>query len=430
MKIFADLHLHSKYSRATSRNMDLEHISRGAKIKGIQLVGTSDFTFPVWLKELKSKLTPINDSGLFIFNDIYFMLTTEVSTVFQFQKATKKIHHILHAPSFEIVEQINEALKKYGNLAADGRPTLNMTAAELVEIMMDIDKHIMITSAHVWTPWFSVFGSKSGFDSVEDCYQDQTKYIFSLETGLSSDPAMNWRLSKLDKFTLVSNSDSHSPNPWRLGREANVFELKNITYKEIYDTIKTKDKKRFLFTIETDPSYGKYHLDGHRNCRISLEPDQAMKLNNICPKCGRKLTIGVLHRVEELADKPERFIPKDAIPFKSLLPLYEIISYVTGTKQLYSQKIIKEQNKLIAKFGNELNVLLNAPKEELLKVTNEKIADAIVKVREGKVKYIPGYDGVYGKPVFDEEEFKKTEEEKPKMKIHSQKTLFDFKKGL
>lgn len=419
MLIIADLHLHSKYSRATSKKMDLEGISRGAKIKGLNLVGSSDFTHPSWLNELKKKLKPVEDSGLFKYNDVFFMLTAEVGTVFEFESKIKNIHHIIHVPSFEIVDQINEALSRYGNLKIDGRPNLNISAPEFVEILMNISKDIMVTSSHAWTPWRSVLGSKSGFNSIEECYQDETKYIFSLETGLSSDPAMNWRLSSLDKFTLVSNSDSHSPHPWRLGREANVFDLEKITYWEFFDAIKKKDKKRFLYTIEVDPNYGKYHWDGHRQCKISLHPKDAIKLNNTCPKCGKKLTIGVLHRVEELADRPEGFVPKDAIPFKTLLPLYEIISFAWGSGELYSKKVLEEHDKLIEKFGNELNVLLNIPKEELLKVTNEKIADAIIRVREGKVKYIQGADGRYGQPIFDERII-------PKQSFHYQKSLTEF----
>ncbi|MFH8109605.1 MAG: endonuclease Q family protein [Candidatus Aenigmatarchaeota archaeon] len=402
MIVIADFHLHSLYSRATSKQMNLEGISNGAKIKGLNLVGTGDFTFKKWFDELKKKLKPVEDSGLFEYNKTLFMLTSEVATYFEFERMIKRVHHVIHAPTFDVVEQINEALSKFGSLASDGRPILNLTAAELVEILMQISKDILIYPAHAWTPWMSCLGSRSGFDSIEECYQDQTKNIFALETGLSSDPAMNWRLSSLDKFTLLSNSDSHSPHPWRLGREANVFDLEKVTYWEILDAIKKKDKKRFLYTVEVDPNYGKYHFDGHRNCSISLHPKDAIKLNNICPKCKRKLTVGVLHRVEELADRPEGFIPRDAIPFKTLLPLYEIISFAWGSGELYSKKVLEEHDKLIEKFGNELNVLLNVPKEELLKVTNEKIAEAIIKVREGKIKYIPGYDGNYGKPIFDE----------------------------
>ena len=422
MRVIADFHLHSKYSRATSKEMNLDGMVRGAKIKGLNLLGTGDFTFPLWLKELKQKLKSL-ENGLFEYENVYFTLTTEVATYFNYEGKMKRIHHVIHAPSFEIVDQINEALSKFGNLKADGRPILNLTATELVEILMQISKDILIYPAHAWTPWMSCLGSKSGFDSIEECYQDRVKYIFALETGLSSNPPMNWRLSKLDKFTLLSNSDSHSPWTWRLGREANVFELKKLSYWKILDVIKNKDKKRFLYTIEVDPNYGKYHWDGHRNCGISLHPKDAIKLNNICPKCGKKLTIGVLHRVEELADRPEGFVPKDAIPFKSLLPLYEIISFATGVNQLYSRKVLKEHDKLIENFGNELNVLLNIEREKLLKFTNEKIANAIIKVREGKISFIPGYDGVYGKPIFDEN-FKP---EKPKFQMQSR--LLDFSKS-
>jgi uncharacterized protein (TIGR00375 family) len=420
MRIIADFHIHSLWSRATSKEMNLEGISKGAKIKGLNLVGTSDFTFKNWLEELKRKLEPIENTGLFRYDDVFFILTAEVATYFNFENKIKRVHHVIHAPSFEVVEQVNEKLAKYGNLELDGRPILNITPPELVEILMEISKDILIYPAHAWTPWMSCLGSKAGFNSVEECYQDQVKNIYALETGLSSTPDMNWRLSSLDKFTLLSNSDSHSPWPWRLGREANVFELKKVTYWEISDAIKKKDKKRFLYTIEVDANYGKYHYDGHRNCGIFLHPKEAIKLNNICPKCGRKLTIGVLHRVEELADRPEGFVPKDAIPFKTLLPLYEIISFSWGSGELYSKKVLQEHDKLIEKFGNELNVLLNVSREELLKVTNEKIADAIIKVREGKVKYQAGADGMYGKPIFDENFIKK------RMNLQTQKSLKEF----
>jgi len=420
MKVICDFHLHSLYSRATSKQMDLEGITKGAKIKGLNLVGTSDFTHNKWLNELKKKLEYIDGTGLFKYNDVLFTLTTEVATYFTFENKIKRVHHMIHAPSFDIVEQINEELSKYGDLEADGRPILNLSAPELVEILINISDDILIYPSHAWTPWMSCLGSKSGFNSIEECYQDQTKYIFALETGLSSSPDMNWRVSSLDRFTLISNSDSHSPHPWRLGREANVFDLKRITYWEIYETIKNKDREKFLFTIEVDPNYGKYHWDGHRNCGISLHPKDAIKINNICPKCGKKLTIGVLHRVEELADRPEGFIPENAIPFKTLLPLYEIISFAWGAGELYSRKVLQEHDKLIKNFGNELNVLLNVQKEELLKVTNEKIADAIIKVREGKIKYIAGADGEYGIPIFDEKIVQK------RMKLPSQKSLNDF----
>jgi len=427
LRLICDLQLHSYLSRATSKNMDLEHIAEGAKIKGLTLVGTGDCLHPKWLEELIKKLELVEETGIYKYRDMYWIITGEVSTVYEQDKKFRKVHHLFYLPNVEVAKQLSDELKKFGNLNSDGRPTLtNLTSPEFVEILIGISKDIIVLPSHAWTPWFSVFGSKSGFNSLEECYQDQNKNIFAFETGLSSDPAMNWRLSQLDNVTLMSNSDSHSPNPWRLGREANVFELKEISYKEIYDAIKNKDKNKFLFTIETDPNYGKYHFDGHKKCGVSFSPSEAKKLNNICPICKRKLIIGVLHRVDELADRPEGFVPKNAIPFKTLLPLYEIISFVAGTGELYSKKTILEQNKLIEKFGNELNVLLNADREELIKVTDEKIADAIIKVREGKIQYVAGYDGVYGVPVFSEEEFNKIKK-RQEIKVLEQRTLSDFK---
>ncbi|MCP8311648.1 MAG: endonuclease Q family protein [Candidatus Methylarchaceae archaeon HK02M1] len=401
MKILADFHIHSYLSRATSPKMNLDELSRNAKLKGLNLLGTGDFTHPIWLRELKEKLEPLDDSGLFSFNSIFWILTAEVSTVYEQGDKIRKIHHVIHASSFEIVDQINEVLSKRGNLSSDGRPILNgLTSPELVEILMNIYEGTLIIPAHAWTSWWGVVGASSGFDSISECYQDQTKNIYAIETGLSSDPPMNWRLSSLDRFCLMSNSDAHSPWIWRLGREFNVFDLEKVSYNEILDSVKKKDTKRFIFTVEVPPEYGKYHYTGHRNCGISLRPKDAIKLGNICPKCGRKLTIGVLQRVETLADRPEGFVPKDAIPYKSLLPLYELISYVMGANQLYSRKVMNEQDKLIAKFDNELNVLLYVMEDELLRVTHAKIADAIIKNREGKLDFVAGYDGVYGNPIF------------------------------
>ncbi len=400
MQYIADFHLHSKYSRATSKNLSLETLSSGAKIKGLDLLSAPDFTHPIWLNEMKSKLVSENEE-IFNFDGINFVLTSEIATIDKFQGKTRHVHHNIHAPSFDIVDQINERLQKFGDLKSDGRPMLTVSPAEIVEILMEISKDILIYPNHAWTPWRAVFGSIGGYNSLEECYQDQVKNIFALETGLSSDPSMNWMWSKLDKITLLSNSDAHSATPWRLGREANVFEFDKLTYDEINDVIKKKDSARFLFTIEVDPNYGKYHFTGHRNCNVSLHPKDAIKLNNKCPRCKKNLTVGVLQRLEELADREEGFVPNNSVPFKSLLPLYEIISFVTGTNQLYSKKVIEEQNKLIDRFGNELNVLLNVNREELMKVTSEKIADAIIKVREGKIRFIAGYDGVYGQPIFN-----------------------------
>ncbi len=410
MRVIADLHIHSKYSRATSQEMNIETITRFAQIKGLTVVGTGDFTHPKWLQELKFSLVEAPDTGLYRpavnpKTGIYFTVTTEVSTIFEFQGKTRKIHHVILTPSVELAAQINDRLAKYGNLAADGRPTLSMTAPELVENVMNVSKDNEIFPSHAWTPWFSIFGAFSGFDKFEDCYQDMTKYIHALETGLSSDPPMNWRLSSLDRFALVSNSDSHSAWPWRIGREANAFELSKPSYYDIVDAIRSKDAKRFKFTIETDPAYGKYHWTGHRACNISLSPQEAAKLGNICPKCHRRLTKGVEQRIEELADRPEGYQPKGAIPFIHLLPLHEIIGAVLGIDQISSKQVWEIYNSIVQKFGDEYKALIDASREELSKIVDPKIADAIVRVREEKVKVIPGYDGVYGKlMVFSEKE--------------------------
>lgn len=406
--MIADLHIHGRYSRATSQNMRIEEIARFAKIKGLNLVGTGDFTHPKWLKETRETLIQEPETGLYKTaknpqSPVFFMITTEVSTIFTFENSVKKIHHVILTPTMETADQINERLAKYGDLTVDGRPTLNMSAAQLVEEVMEVSRESMIFPAHAWTPWFSIFGAFSGFDTVEDCYQEMTKHIYALETGLSSDPPMNWRLSKLDKFTLVSNSDSHSFWPWRMGREANVFELERLSYREIVDAIRNKDKERFKFTVETDPAYGKYHWTGHRNCNVSLSPREAIKLGNICPVCRKKLTKGVEQRVEELADRPAGFKPENAIGYMHLLPLSEIITTVLGVDSPSTQQVWDVYNKLVEKFGDEYAVLIEVPKEKLEEVVEKRIAEAIIKVRENRIRVIPGYDGVYGRPIIFEE---------------------------
>ena len=396
MQFVADFHLHSKYSRATSLQMDLENLDRWAKIKGIKILGTGDFTHPEWLKNLKEKLEPA-EAGLFKLknsgSETRFLLTTEVSCIYSKNGRVRKIHIILFSPSFEICDKINVHLGWIGNLKADGRPILGLDAKELSKIVFNISQDCLIVPGHIWTPWFSLFGSKSGFNSIEECFEEYTKYIFAGETGLSSNPAMNWRLSVLDKITLISNSDSHSPS--RIGRESNVFDTE-ISYSAIIEAIKLKNPLKFLYTVEFFPEEGKYHYDGHRICGISLSPQESKKYNNICPNCGRPLTIGVLNRVEELADRPMGFKPAVLIPFKSLVPLNEIIGDALGLLS-GAKQVNEEYNRLIEKFGNEFKILLEASRQDLEAATLPEIAEGIVRVREGRVDIEPGYDGVYGK---------------------------------
>jgi len=427
LKIIADLHIHSHYSRATSEKMNIDEITRFARIKGLNLVGTGDFTHPKWLEELKEKLVEISNTNLYGYAEdpdspVRYMITNEVSTIFTFENEVKKIHHIILTPSLETAVQINERLARYGNLAADGRPTLDMNAPQLVEEVMEVSKDNVVIPSHAWTPWFSIFGAFSGFDRVEDCYQDMTKHIYALETGLSSDPPMNWRLSTLDKYALVSNSDSHSHWPWRIGREANVFELEELAYTTVVNAIHKKDRERFKMTIETDPAYGKYHWTGHRNCNISLSSQEAIKFGNRCPVCRRRLTKGVEQRVEELADRTAGFKPEEAIGYMHLLPLSEIIATVLGASYPSTTKVWDAYNKLIKEFNNEYNVLVDAAKEEMSRVVDSKIAEAIIRVREEKVKVIPGYDGVYGRLVI----FEETEEEESLIEKVNQRSIVDF----
>lgn len=390
VKCVADLHLHSKYSRATSPDMELEGLSKWARIKGIDIVATGDFTHPKWVAELKKKCIE-RDDGFLDFNGMKFVLSAEIATIYSQGGKVRKVHHCLLAPSLEVVEQINERLAKRGNLEADGRPIIGMTSAALAEIVMGVSQKCMVIPAHVWTPWFGALGSKSGFDSIKECYEDMEKHIYALETGLSSDPAMNWRLSALDKYSLVSNSDSHSPA--KMGREANVLDLPRITYEEMCDAIRTR--KGFATTYEFFPEEGKYHVDGHRECGVTMSPEEAKKHNNICPVCKRPLTIGVLHRVAELADREDGFKPKGAVPFEHLIPLAEILGQVHQQGET-TKPVQEDYFKLVKYFGNEFAVL-HAPEDDLKFAAGETIASAIAGVRTGKVRVIPGYDGVYGK---------------------------------
>jgi uncharacterized protein (TIGR00375 family) len=390
--------------------MNITAVIRFAKIKGLKLVGTGDFTHPKWFNELSNELNEV--SGTYLYSSkkhpesaVRFMMTAEVSIIFNFEEKTKKIHHVIFTPSLETAAQINSRLERYGSLSIDGRPTLDMTAPQLVEEVMEISEKNEVVPAHIWTPWYSLFGAFSGFERIEDCYQDMTKHIHTLETGLSSDPPMNWRLSSLDRFTLVSNSDCHSHWPWRIGREANVFELDKLTYSEVVNTIRKKDSKRFKFTIETNPAYGKYHWTGHRKCNVSLPPKEAKKHGNHCPVCGRNLTRGVDQRIEELADRPVDYMPQDAIGYKRLLPLHEIIKAVLDVSYQGAKKVWSIYNPLVKKFGDEYTVLIDAPKDEMSNIVDSRIAEAIIRVREEKAKVIPGYDGLYGQlEIFEEKE--------------------------
>lgn len=386
-----DFHVHSKYSRATSKDMNIEHLARWAKVKGIDLLGTGDFTHPQWFNELKERLEPV-EYGIFKHGDILFILTAEVSNIYFKAGRSRKIHNIIFAPSFEVASEINKALVEYGDLYSDGRPMLRLESDKLVKKILAISKDCIIIPGHIWTPHFSLFGANSGFDAIEECFEDQTENIYALETGLSSDPLMNWRWTKLDKFTLVSNSDSHSPK--KIGREANVFSSK-LGYKDLLDVLKAKDKSKFLYTVEFFPQEGKYHWDGHRKCNIRLSPAEAKKVNNTCPTCGRRLTIGVMHRVENLSDREENFILESAPGYKHLVPFAEIIANSLGVG-VDTAGVENEYNKLINIFGSEFNVLLNVPPEELKKRCSPKIASGVLKVREENVEILPGYDGVYG----------------------------------
>jgi len=395
MYYITDLHIHSKYSRATSPKMDLEHLDKEAQIKGIQVLGTGDFTHPSWFKELKSKLHLVAEGIYQVKKSKYltnFILTSELSCIYTKNGRCRRIHLVFLAPSLEIVEKINKTLDKRFNIRSDGRPILGVDAEELTKIIFDISPKCFLICAHIWTPWFSLFGAKSGFDTVEECFGKMSSKVYTMETGLSSDPAMNWRLSALDKYTLLSNSDAHSPR--NLGREANVFNLKKLTYSNLTNAIKTR--KGLEYTIEFYPEEGKYHLDGHRACDVKMTPQESVKNKNICPKCHRPLTIGVLHRVNELADRPVGFIPPKAIPFKSIIPLPELISEIKGVGPK-SKTVQKEYDSLISKGKNEFNILLHLSQKELEKISSPELALSIIKMRKGEIIKEEGYDGVYGR---------------------------------
>lgn len=407
MRVIADLHIHSLYSRAVSKEMTLENLDHWARLKGITVMGTGDFTHPKWMKEIREKLEPA-EPGLYVLKNhkaagrdqaTRFMLTVEISSIYSKGGRVRRIHNLIFAPSIKTAEKINVQLGWLGNLKSDGRPILGLDSKELAKIVFNIDPDAVLVPAHAWTPWFSVFGSMSGFDSLEECFEEFAPKIFAIETGLSSDPAMNWRLSKLDQMALISNSDSHSLQ--KIGREANVFET-DLSYAGIIGAVRSRDPEKFLFTIEFFPEEGKYHYDGHSEHKIRMSPEETRKAGGKCPVCGRKVTIGVMNRVEELADRPAGGKPETAIPFKSMVPLDEIIGNAFGVG-VSSKKVKEEYQRIVGAIGSEFRALLEAPAEELKSAASAEAAEGIMRVRGGRVKIEPGYDGEYGKiRIFDD----------------------------
>lgn len=416
MRIIADLQIHSKYSRACSQELNPKNIGAWADKKGIGVVGTGDFTHPKWLLELKEALEEVKP-GLYKLKDksaqAFFMCTAEVSSIYKQGDKVRRVHNMIFAPNFAAVDAIIAGLEKRGaNLKADGRPIMGVHCDDLVKIAKDASAEAEVIPAHAWTPHFGVFGSLSGFNSIEEAFGDQSKYIFAIETGLSSDPKMNWQISGLDKYSLVSNSDAHSLR--KLGREANVFEIADdkLSYSEIIRVIRNKDPKEFLFTIEFFPEEGKYHLDGHRDCKFSCQPSKTKKLKGICPVCGKKLLVGVLSRVDDLADREFGFVPPRAVPFKSVIPLEEIIAETLGVGTqskkvvaLYEQMMNKRISQSADQPASEFGILLDLDEDQIAKIGSPDVAKSVLRVRNGKVRLEGGYDGVFGKiHLYDEKE--------------------------
>ncbi|MCL5408761.1 MAG: endonuclease Q family protein [Candidatus Omnitrophica bacterium] len=389
----ADFHIHSKYSRATSRNMEIDSLSLWAKNKGVSLLGTGDITHPLWFAELRSKIKETDKYGIYKYNDIDFILTGEVNNIYPKHGFTRKIHNILFFSTLAKAEKFNKSIGKYAELLSDGRPILQIDSKILVKMVKDADEYGFVVPAHIWTPHFSLFGANSGFDSIEECFEEEINNVLGLETGLSSDPPMNWKLSQIDKFTLISNSDAHSPQ--KIAREANVF-FSSFDFNELKEILKTQDKKKFLFTIEYFPEEGKYHYDGHRFCKICLSPEETIKNNYICPVCKKKITVGVLHRVIKLADRDENNVKAKKIPFKHLVPLDQIIAFVYK-KDVNSVFVQNIYSQTIQKLGPEMHILLELSEKEIFQNLSEELANGIKMVKEGKVFVSPGYDGEFGK---------------------------------
>jgi uncharacterized protein (TIGR00375 family) len=411
MKFVADLHIHSKYSRATSRDMVLETLAPWAKVKGIDLLATGDFTHPEWLFLMKEKLEPMGNGFLRLkggttvldgppFRGLpamarptAFILSSELSFIYSKGGKVRKVHIMVLAPDFESVERINRRLQAVGNLASDGRPILGLDARLFCRLVAETAPRAVVIPSHIWTPWFSLFGANSGFDTIEECFEEMTPSIFALETGLSSDPAMNRRLSALDRYALVSNSDAHSPS--KIGREANVFDTE-FSFKGLMDALRANDPARFLYTVEFFPEEGKYHYDGHRKCGVVSAPRESLKTGDLCPKCGKKLTIGVLHRVEELADREDGDGRPGRVPFKNLIPLNEIIAEALG-KTPECQGVWDLTFRILREFGTEHAVLTEVPVADLARVAQDRVPEAVDRMRRGQVTIAPGHDGEYGR---------------------------------
>lgn len=437
MRIVADLHIHSKYARAVSRDMTLEKLDAWADDKGIAVMGTGDFTHPAWIEEIQKKLLPA-EPGLFKLRDelkektikdtfaaTRFLLTTEISCIYSRGGRARRVHHLVFAPDVATVLKINKALGRIGNLKSDGRPIIGIDSENLLKIVLDANPAAVLVPAHVWTPWFAIFGSMSGFNSLEECFGDNAKHIFAIETGLSSDPPMNWRLSALDHVALISNSDSHSLE--RIGRECNVFDCE-LSYEGIMEAIKSgipafrkkneidsRTRNDFVETIEFFPEEGRYHVDGHRLCNVSWTPEETKKHQGACSKCGGQVTRGTLGRIEELADRKEGYVDTWRVPFRRLVPLDEIIGEAldVGPK---TKSVKRVYDKLICAFGSEFHVILTETPEAIAHVCGAIIAEGVTRVRDGKIFITPGYDGEYGKiRIFNARERKK---------IDGQKALF------
>lgn len=402
MRIIADLHVHSRFSRACSKDLTLENNALWCEKKGVNVLGTGDFTHPEWFKDIEEKLVEA-EPGLYKLKSgehsgMRFMMTSEVSQIYKRGGKVRRVHNLIFAPNIEAVKKINAWLdEKKFNRKSDGRPILGIDSEVLYRELKNLDDKIVLAPAHAWTPWFAVFGSKSGFDSLEDCFGEMTKEVFAIETGLSSDPIMNRALSVLDRLSLISNSDAHSPQ--NFGREANVFEIdeKKLSFDELMRVLRERDLVHFLYTIEFYPEEGKYHVDGHAPCGLTFESKETKRLGGLCPKCGKLITVGVTSRVSDLADRPLDLTSMTGhVPFKSIVPLPEVLAECLNVSSVSSKKVIALYEDMIAKLGNEFSILLDIPVSEIRLQFGETVAEAITRVRSGALTIEPGYDGIFG----------------------------------